>query len=48
VIYPFGALWVASHLRDLEKAKELARLGLPHAQQKPGLARQLQGILGRR
>jgi protein disulfide-isomerase len=48
ILYPYGALWVGSHLRDREAAKELARLGLPHLKAGSPLARQLQGLLSQR
>lgn len=48
VLYPYGALWASSHLRDLETAKELARLGLPLLDNSSPLKRQLQALLRRR
>lgn len=45
ILYPYGAIWTATHLRDLPKAKELARLGLPFVREQQGFQSQLQAIL---
>lgn len=48
LVYPYGAMWVATHLGDLETAKELARLGLPHVKDRRGLQMQLRALLRKR
>ncbi len=48
ILYPYGALWSAMHLNELETAKELARLGLPYVEKNRGMQMQLRTILRKR